>query len=293
EAGKEREEKEANIKNFEEELEKLYAGERELLAELEKGVGTDSTMEKIEVVLTKQKQFEELIQINKNLKKTFEKKEFNLRNERMKLREIHNKIDELTPVQSLIAPGKEKEEEPEERALKQVEVGEAPALEDSVSGKIAEASPLSTLPMPHVELVPEEGSLPVESESPTVGVQKTESTAGTIGSQAHLVSESESVRTMFDFFAERVGSVKAAIIEYLFWMRKPRTVSETSQDLETPAEKIREHSEDLANSGYVCRMTKKRTEEIYLTVCPSCPLRARCGKERVVDWDKILSETRM
>ncbi|MHA1603887.1 MAG: hypothetical protein ACTSWF_04465, partial [Candidatus Freyarchaeota archaeon] len=38
EAGKEREEKEANIKNFEEELEKLYAGERELLAELEKGV---------------------------------------------------------------------------------------------------------------------------------------------------------------------------------------------------------------------------------------------------------------
>nr|MDO8089091.1 hypothetical protein [Candidatus Sigynarchaeota archaeon] len=82
EVGKEREEKEVNIKNFEEELEKLYAGERELLAELEKGVDTDSTIEKIEAVITKQKQFEELIQINKNLKKTFEEKEFNLRNER-------------------------------------------------------------------------------------------------------------------------------------------------------------------------------------------------------------------
>ena len=293
EVGKEREEKEANIKNFEEELEKLYAGERELLAELEKGVDTDSTIEKIEAVITKQKQFEELIQINKNLKKTIEEKEFNLRNERMKLQEIHNRIDELTPVQTLIAPGKEKEEEPEEKAPEQVEVGEAPVLEDSVSGKIVGASPTSTLPTPHVELVPEEGSLPVESESPTVGVEKTESTAGTISSQAPSVSESESVKTMFDFFAERVGSVKAAIIEYLFWMRKPRTISEISQDLETPAQKIREHSEDLANSGYVCRVTKKRTEEIYLTVCPSCPLRARCEKKRVVDWDKILSETRV
>nr|MDO8077223.1 hypothetical protein [Candidatus Freyarchaeota archaeon] len=222
EVGKEREEKEANIKNFEEELEKLYAGERELLAELEKGVDTDSTIEKIEAVITKQKQFEELIQINKNLKKTIEEKEFNLRNERMKLQEIHNRIDELTPVQTLIAPGKEKEEEPEEKAPEQVEVGEAPVLEDSVSGKIVGASPTSTLPTPHVELVPEEGSLPVESESPTVGVEKTESTAGTISSQAPSVSESESVKTMFDFFAERVGSVKAAIIEYLFWMRKPR-----------------------------------------------------------------------
>ena len=293
EVGKEREEKEVNIKNFEEELEKLYAGERELLAELEKGVDTDSTIEKIEAVITKQKQFEELIQINKNLKKTIEEKEFNLRNERMKLQEIHNRIDELTPVQTLIAPGKEKEEEPEEKAPEQVEVGEAPVLEDSVSGTIAEASPTSTLPTPQAELVPEEGPLPVESESPTVGVEKTESTSGTISSQAPSVSESESVKTMFDFFAERVGSVKAAIIEYLFWMRKPRTISEISQDLETPAEKIREHSEDLANSGYVCRVTKKRTEEIYLTVCPSCPLRARCEKERVVDWDKILSETRV
>ncbi|MEX2705610.1 MAG: hypothetical protein Q6352_010155 [Candidatus Freyrarchaeum guaymaensis] len=293
EVGKEREEKEVNIKNFEEELEKLYAGERELLAELEKGVDTDSTIEKIEAVITKQKQFEELIQINKNLKKTFEEKEFNLRNERMKLQEIHNRIDELTPVQSLIAPGKEKEEEPEEKAPEQVEVGEAPVLEDSVSGTIAEASPTSTLPTSHAELVSEEGSLPVESESPTVGVEKTESTAGTLSSQAPSVLESESVKTMFDFFAERVGSVKAAIIEYLFWMRKPRTISEISQDLETPAEKIREHSEGLANSGYVCRITKKRTEEIYLTVCPSCPLRARCEKKRVVDWDKILSETRM
>lgn len=293
EVGKEREEKEVNIKNFEEELEKLYAGERELLAELEKGVDTDSTIEKIEAVITKQKQFEELIQINKNLKKTFEEKEFNLRNERMKLQEIHNRIDELTPVQSLIAPGKEKEEEPEEKAPEQVEVGEAPVLEDSVSGTIAEASPTSTLPTSQAELVPEEGSLPVESESPTVGVEKTESTSGTLSSQAPSVLESESVKTMFDFFAERVGSVKAAIIEYLFWMRKPRTISEISQDLETPAEKIREHSEDLVNSGYVCRVTKKRTEEIYLTVCPSCPLRARCEKERVVDWDKILSETRV
>jgi uncharacterized protein YPO0396 len=113
----------------------------------------------------------------------------------------------------------------------------------------------------------------------------------TPSSKASSVLEPESDHARLSrILTEKFGEAKSVVLEYLFWLKKPRTITEISQDLEIPVEKIIKTAEDLLKDGYICQLTRKNVKEAYLTVCPNCPLQAKCGKERPIDWDQILSK---
>lgn len=285
---KERDENNRSIENLEEEMRMYYAEEKELLAELEKEEETDSIMKKIEDVITKQKQLEELIKTKKNLQGVHEEKFFNFKNKISEMQEFYNQISEFTFVQ-YPEPGEIITEETE------VEELEPPTEATSeISDLMKKLKALSSKQLTtQSESVPYEDSTVLESETPTTYNETIESITESSSSEISSVSELESEEaTLSDILAEKVGGVKAAIIEYLFWLKKPRTIAEISRDLGTPSEDLREYIEDMVKNGYMCKLTKKNIKEIYLTVCPSCPIQSKCVKERAIDWDQILSKNR-
>nr|MDO8079953.1 hypothetical protein [Candidatus Freyarchaeota archaeon] len=289
---KEKEEKSRNIKNLEEELKKFYNEEKELLAKLEREGETSSIIEKMEAVIAKQKQLEELIRMQKNLKAPMElpkEKYSDLRNELIELQELYNQINEFTVVQSSIEPEEAIKEEIEEKELKPTEKA---ASNSEISDLMKRLQTLSSKQLTsQSKLVSSESSKALEPETTTMYNKKIASLTEAPSSKISVLeSESEETR-LSRILTEKFGESKGVILEYLFWLKKPRTITEISQDLEIPAEKIIEPAEDLAKNGYICEMTKKNVKEIYLTVCPSCPLQHKCGKKRPIDWNQILSKT--
>ena len=291
ELDREKEENNRSIENLEEEIKKYYNMEKELLAELEKEEQTNSAMEKIESVITKQKQLEELIKTQKNLQKVHEEKSSNLKNKIIELQGLYNQISEFTFVLSPI--------EPRETIKEEIEVEElVPTIETTSNSEISDLmKKLEALSSKQLtsqnELVSYENSTILESETSTAYNETIEPFTESSSSEISSVSESESKEaTISDFLTEKVGGIKAAIMEYLFWLKKPRTIAEISRDLETPTKDLREHIEEMVKNGYMCKLTKKNIKEIYLTICPSCPLQSKCVKERAIDWDQILSNNR-
>ncbi|MEM3586891.1 MAG: hypothetical protein QXO71_06155 [Candidatus Jordarchaeaceae archaeon] len=286
---KEEEEEKKNIKKAEEELKKLYAEEKELLAKLEREGETDSIMEKIEAVMTKQKQLEEIIQKQKSLE-TPKEDYSDLKEELIELKELYNKINEFQVVQEPIKT--------EEVTKKEVEQKETePPLEAPPSSDISDLlQRLQTLSTKQSTLQSE--TVSIESpkaleESKAIYEEKIETPTVPPSSSSEVLTpelESEEAR-ISRILTERFGKAKGIILEYLFWIKKPRTIAEISQDLEISAEKIVEPADELTKNGYVCQMTKKKGKEIYLTVCPSCPLKLKCGRKSSIDWNEILSKT--
>ncbi|MFB0563158.1 MAG: hypothetical protein ACETWM_18310 [Candidatus Lokiarchaeia archaeon] len=285
---KERDENNRSVENLEEEMRRYYNEEKELLAELEKEEETNSIMEKIEAVITEQKQLEELIKTKKNIQRVHKEKSFNFKNKISELQEFYNQISEFTFVQY---------PEPGEIIIEETEVEELePTIEatSEISDLMKKLETLSSKQLTsQSESVSYENSTFLESETPTSYNETIESITESTSSEISSVSEMQSEKaTISDILIEKIGGIKAAIMEYLFWLKKPRTIAEISRDLETPAEDLREHIEDMVKNGYMCKLTKKNIKEIYLTICPSCPLQSKCVKERAIDWDQILSKNR-
>jgi hypothetical protein len=279
EIDKDREETHRRINSLEEQLKTFYSEEKQLLAELEKGKETDSIIGKIETVILKQKELEELIDEQKNLERLSEENASNLKNELVKLQEIYSQIPEFT-LQPLAEALEETKPEP---------------FKESTSSEISEL-------MKKLELLSYKQSTPqselVSDEKSTVLVPETTPVHSEIINQAAesppsgtpsgtMLEREEKAATMSDILVEMVGEAKAAILEYLFWIKKPRTVNEISQDLEAAVQIIIENADDLVNRGYACKVSKKNTKEVYLTVCPNCPLQSRCQKEPAINWDQI------
>lgn len=276
---KDKEEARRKIISLEEKLKNLYSEEKQLLLELEKGEETDTIIRKIETIILNQKELEELIKEQKNIEKIFEEKFSNLKSELAKLHAVNSQIPEFT----LQQPPAEALEEAEPEPLVESTSSEISNLMKKLEALSHIQSTLKT------ELVSDEGqtalvpeTIPAYSE---MSEQMIESVAS--GAPPGTTLEREEKATMSDILVEMVGEVKAAILEYLFWIRKPKTIIEISQDLETTAQMIIENAEDLVNQGYACKLSKKNTKEVYLTVCPNCPLQSRCQKERAINWDQI------
>ncbi len=312
---KEREENNTSVKNLEEELKNFYDKEKELLAELEKGAETNSIMEKIESVINRQKQLEERIKTQKNLK-VQEDQSFNLKNQIINLQKLYNHFDEFTFIQSSLMPEKmvqEEVEETEPEKMVQEEVEETEP-EKMVQEEVEETElepviePISDSEILDLKrklenlsakqsasqdgLVSTENSMTLESEITTTYNETIEPFTESSNSEKSVLEPEVEKSTISGILTEKVGRVKAAIIEYLFWLKKPRTIAEISQDLETSAEEIREQVEDMVKNGYICQLTKKNIKEIFVTVCPNCPLQHKCEKERGIDWNQILSRVR-
>ncbi|MEM2957524.1 MAG: hypothetical protein Q6366_008930 [Candidatus Freyarchaeota archaeon] len=286
---RDREETHRKISSLEQQLKTFYSEEKQLLAELEKGKETDTIIRKIENIIVNQKELEELIEEQKNIEKIFEEKLSNLKNELAKLQAVNIRIPEFTLRQPL---EEALEEAKPEEAL---EEAEPETLKESTSSDIlnlmkkleALSHKQSTL---QAELVSAEESTVSVPEATPVHSETIEQVAEPIASRApsDKTLEREEEATMSDVLAKMVGEVKAAILEYLFWIKKPRTINEISQDLETTAQTIIENAEDLVNQGYACKLSKKNTKEVYLTVCPNCPLQSRCQKGRAINWEQII-----
>lgn len=286
-AKKEGEEEKKNVKKLQEELKKLYDEERELLAKLEKEERTNSIIEKIEDVMKKQKKLEELIQTQKNIEIFKEdEKSSDLKKELVELKEIYNKINEFTVIQAPVKTEKvtkeeieQKEPEPLQEAVPDSELTDLMQRLQTLSSKRLTSQE---------ELVPSESSKAPIPETQAYD-EKIEPITEPPSSEVS-VSEPESKEARLSrILTEKFGKAKGVILEYLYWIKKPRTIAEISQDLEIPPEKIVEPVLDLTKKGCICQMTKKSGKEIHLTVCPSCPLKLKCGKKSSIDWEQILS----
>lgn len=290
ELDKEKEENTKNVEKLEVVLNNLYNEEKELLVELEKGEETDSIMEKIEEIITKQKQLEEIIKTQKNLVKINEEKFFNLKNMIMKLQEFYDTIREFTFDQSLIKSKEIVEEQVEEQEIQSTteEVSNTEILDLKKKLEILSSKRLAPISEP---VSTEETS--IGSEATSTYNKKVELYEGSTDLKISLFPDAVSeTATISGILAEKVGKVPSAIMEYLFWLKKPRTIVEISQDLEIPLDELREQIDAMAKNVYICKITKRNIKEIYLTVCPNCPLQSKCGKKRVIDWNQILSKVK-
>lgn len=277
---RDREETHRKISSLEQQLKTFYSEEKQLLAELEKGKETDTIIRKIENIIVNQKELEELIEEQKNIEKIFEEKLSNLKNELAKLQAVNIRIPEFT----LRQPLEEALEEAKPETLKESTSSDILNLMKKLEALSHKQSTLQA------ELVSAEESTVSVPEATPVHSETIEQVAEPIASRApsDKTLEREEEATMSDVLAKMVGEVKAAILEYLFWIKKPRTINEISQDLETTAQTIIENAEDLVNQGYACKLSKKNTKEVYLTVCPNCPLQSRCQKGRAINWEQII-----
>lgn len=286
---KEREEEKKNVKKVEEELKKLYNEEKELLAKLEREGKANSIIERIESVMKKQKQLEELIRTQKNLETPKEEeKSSDLKKELVELQELYNKINEFTVIQT---PIKTEEVIVEEIEQKEQESSQEAISDSEITDLMQRLQTLSSKRLTsQEEIVSSESFKALASETPTtIYSEKVEPLTEPPSSKVSISEpESEEAR-LSRILTERFGKAKGVILEYLFWIKKPRSIKEISQDLEIFSEKIVGPVEDLVKNGCICQMTKKSGKEIYLTVCPSCPLKLKCGKKSSIDWNQILS----
>lgn len=283
------EEKKKNVKKLEEELKKFYNEEKELLAKLEREGETSSIMEKIETVMKKQKQLEDLIRSQKIFKTPKEEEKYSdLRKELMDLQELFNQINEFTVIQASVKPEIAVKEEIEQ---KEPEPAKEVAFNPEISDLMQRLQTLSSKQSTSQSELVNESYRAQEYESTTIYNGKIEPLTEPSSSKISVVEPESKEAKLSRILIEKFGKAKGAILEYLFWLKKPRTITEISQDFEIPAEKITEPAEDLAKNGYVCKMTRKSGKEIYLTVCPSCPLQLKCGKKSPIDWNQILSES--
>jgi hypothetical protein len=287
---KEDQEKNKNVKKLEEELKKFYNEEKELLAKLEREGETSSILEKIEAVMKKQKQLEGLIQTQQSLRTPKEEEKYSdMRKELTELQELYNQINGFTVIQASVKPEIAVKEEMEQ---KEPEPAEEVASNSEISDLMQRLQTLSfKQSTSQSELVSSENSKALEYETTTIHNGKVEPLAEPSSSKISIPEPESKEARLSRILIEKFGEPKGVILEYLFWLKKPRTITEISQDLEIPAEKITGPAEDLAKNGYVCQMTKKSGKEIYLTVCPSCPLKLKCGKKSPIDWNQILSES--
>ncbi|WXG40196.1 MAG: hypothetical protein WED07_05130 [Candidatus Freyarchaeum deiterrae] len=290
EAGRGKSTENSDASNLEKELKKFYDEEKRLVAELEREGETNSTIEKIETVIAKQKQLEERIRAQKDVTTAPDDTQSDLRDELRELQQLYNQIKEFKVVQSFSVPEEavkkeieEKKPKPVEKAASTPEVSELMKRLQKISAKQSESQS---------NLVSAESYTPLESETTTMYNKTIEPLKEIPRSKTSSVLESESDEARLSrILIEKFGEAKSIILEYLYWYKKPRTIIEIAQDLEIPAEKIVKTIEDLLKNGTICQLTRKNVEEVYLTLCPGCPLQPKCGKERPIDWTRILSKT--
>lgn len=99
----------------------------------------------------------------------------------------------------------------------------------------------------------------------------------------------EKFYTVFDVLKRDYGDDKAILLEYLYIIKKPQTLNEIDFHVKMGDEVLKAILNQLVKDGYVCTLRKKNDPNIYFTVCPSCPLSAKCRREKKIDWDKVLS----
>ncbi|MBS7246718.1 MAG: hypothetical protein QXN15_05285 [Candidatus Jordarchaeales archaeon] len=99
----------------------------------------------------------------------------------------------------------------------------------------------------------------------------------------------EKFYTVFDVLKRDYGDDKAILLEYLYIIKKPQTPDEIDFHVKMGVDALKAILNQLVKDGYVCTLRKKNDPNIYFTVCPSCPLSAKCKRERKIDWDKVLS----
>ncbi|MHA1711856.1 MAG: hypothetical protein ACTSUS_07340 [Candidatus Freyarchaeota archaeon] len=99
----------------------------------------------------------------------------------------------------------------------------------------------------------------------------------------------EEFYTVFDVLKSKYGEENAVILEYLYIIRTPQSLDEIVNHLNMDPNTLREKLKELVARGYVCTLRKKKAEDLFYTVCPSCPLNTKCMKERKMNWAEILS----
>jgi len=99
----------------------------------------------------------------------------------------------------------------------------------------------------------------------------------------------EKYYTVFDVLKKDYGDEKAIILEYLYIIKKPQTIDEIDFHVKLGADALKAMLNQLVKDGYVCTLKRKDDPNFYFTVCPSCPLSAKCKREKKIDWNRVLS----
>ncbi|MBS7288589.1 MAG: hypothetical protein KIH01_07570 [Candidatus Freyarchaeota archaeon] len=102
----------------------------------------------------------------------------------------------------------------------------------------------------------------------------------------------EKFYTVFDVLKKEYGDENAILLEYLYIIKKPQTHDEIAFHVKWSADALKTRLSQLVKEGYICMLRKKNDPNLFFTVCPSCPLSARCRRERKINWDKVLSLVR-
>ncbi|MEM1657953.1 MAG: hypothetical protein QXK94_02865 [Candidatus Jordarchaeales archaeon] len=99
----------------------------------------------------------------------------------------------------------------------------------------------------------------------------------------------EKFYTVFDVLKKFYGEENAILLEYLYIIKKPQTFEEISFHVKWGPDVLKDRLNQLVKEKYICALRRKGEENIFFTVCPSCPLNSECKRERKIDWKSVFS----